>query len=77
MAIQKKMDSESYENRLKELAVALERKKQELNELNGLLNNEKEERKRTQIQVSGDNNFFIDEIISLKLCGANSVLIPK
>lgn len=51
MTIQKRLDAENAEHRIRDLNSALERKKQELNELNSLLNNEKEERKRTQMQV--------------------------
>jgi hypothetical protein len=51
MGIQKKMDAENFDHRIKESNIALESKKNELNELMRLLNNEKEERKKTQIQV--------------------------
>ena len=51
MIMQKKMDTENFENRMKEIINALESKKTENGELMRLLNSERDERKRTQIQV--------------------------
>lgn len=54
--MQKKMDTENFENRMKEIIIAFESKKTENGELNRLLNNERDERKRTQIQVFSSFN---------------------
>lgn len=56
MLMQKKMDTENFENRMKEIIIAFESKKTENGELNRLLNNERDERKRTQIQVFSSFN---------------------
>ena len=67
MIMQKKMDTENFENKMKEIIIAFESKKTENGELNRLLNSERDERKRTQIQVFSSFSHLKKSVISLRI----------
>ncbi len=50
--MQKKIDADNYEHKIRDLNIAFDSKKSEMSELTRLLNNEKNERKKTQIHVN-------------------------